>query len=245
MNGLKAVTVSEDCHDMRPIIGKCMTHFVTRCMLTLAVSLTSIDTPAEEQANPDKGNVASTTVANSEANAFFETKIRPLLAEHCYECHGEDEQESGLRVDSLSGLLRGGEGYGAAIVPGNPDGSILISAVKHQELTMPPEKKLSTRQIGDLIQWVKMGAPWPGSAEEHQVAESHRSMEITEDDRAWWSYQPVLLPEIPSVDPSLETGNPIDAFIRAKLMENGLSPSGMASKRELIRYTPENSWGKN
>ena len=127
MNGLKAVTVSEDCHDMRPIIGKCMTHFVTRCMLTLAVSLTSIDTPAEEQANPDKGNVASTTVANSEANAFFETKIRPLLAEHCYECHGEDEQESGLRVDSLSRLLRGGEGYGAAIVPGNPDGSILIS----------------------------------------------------------------------------------------------------------------------
>ncbi len=78
--------------------------------------------------------------ANPQTVAFFENKIRPLLAEHCYECHGEDEQESDLRVDSLAGLLRGGEGYGAAITPGDPSGSILISAVKHQELTMPPEK---------------------------------------------------------------------------------------------------------
>ena len=235
MNGLIAVTISADCQDMRPISRTYMKHFVIRWMIALAVSATSIDTPAEEQANQDKGNVASANVANPETNAFFETKIRPLLAEHCYECHGEDEQESGLRVDSLSGLLRGGEGYGAAIVPGNPGGSILISAVKHQELTMPPEKKLSARQIGDLIQWVKLGAPWPGSAEEQQVAEAHRGMEITEDDRAWWSYQPVLRPTIPPVVTSLQTGNPIDAFIRAKLVENGLSPSGMANKRELIR----------
>ncbi|MDE0939766.1 MAG: hypothetical protein OSA43_07410, partial [Pirellulales bacterium] len=91
---------------------------------------------AEEQTPPTTGS------KHPEAVAFFENKIRPLLAEYCYECHGQDEQESGLRVDSLAGLLRGGEGYGAAIEPGNPSGSILISAIKHQELTMPPEKKL-------------------------------------------------------------------------------------------------------
>ncbi len=173
--------------------------------------------------------------ANPQTVAFFENKIRPLLAEHCYECHGEDEQESDLRVDSLAGLLRGGEGYGAAITPGDPSGSILISAVKHQELTMPPEKKLSKRQIDDLVHWVKIGAPWPGSAEQPQNVEDHRGIKITDEDRSWWSYQPVIVPEIPQLDTSLKTGNPIDAFVREKLLQNGLSPSTAASKRELIR----------
>ena len=201
------------------------------CLLPFSslVLLTGYWACAEEQTPPTTGS------KHPEAVAFFENKIRPLLAEYCYECHGQDEQESGLRVDSLAGLLRGGEGYGAAIEPGNPSGSILISAIKHQELTMPPEKKLSDRQIDDLVHWIKIGAPWPGSSGEHENVEQREGIEITDQDRAWWSYQPVVRPEIPQVGTSLETGNPLDAFVREKLLQNGLSPSTVASKRELIR----------
>ncbi|MDG2407711.1 MAG: DUF1553 domain-containing protein [Pirellulales bacterium] len=202
----------------------------------MSVFFTSNFTSADEQASPAVGS--EITEVDPQAIAFFENKIRPLLAENCYECHGEEEQESDLRVDSLVGLMRGGEGYGAAIVPGNPGGSILISAVKHQELTMPPEKKLSARQIEDLVHWIKMGAPWPGSTGAHKDIndiDTEQGITITDEDRSWWSYQPVVHPEIPQVGPSLETGNPIDAFIRAELLKDGLSPSPAASKRELIR----------
>ena len=210
--------------------------FLVGPFVVLSVFLTSNFTSADEQAAPAVGS--ELTEVNPQAIAFFENKIRPLLAENCYECHGEEEQESDLRVDSLVGLMRGGEGYGAAIVPGNPGGSILISAVKHQELTMPPEKKLSARQIEDLVHWIKIGAPWPGSTGVHKDIndiDTEQGITITDEDRSWWSYQPVVHPEIPQVGPSLETGNPIDAFIRAKFLKDGLSPSPAASKRELIR----------
>ena len=210
--------------------------FLVGPFVVLSVFLTSNFTSADEQAAPAVGS--ELTEVNPQAIAFFENKIRPLLAENCYECHGEEEQESDLRVDSLVGLMRGGEGYGAAIVPGNPGGSILISAVKHQELTMPPEKKLSARQIEDLVHWIKIGAPWPGSTGAHKDIndiDTEQGITITDEDRSWWSYQPVVHPEIPQVGPSLETGNPIDAFIRAKFLKEGLSPSPAASKRELIR----------
>ena len=227
------VTLQIECRDAVQLSRAPTNDFIYRIVFALAILLVGSGSFAEDQVTPGTEN--GLDEVNREANAFFETKIRPLLAEHCYECHGDEEQESGLRVDSLVGLLRGGEGYGAAIVPGDPEGSILISAVKHQELTMPPEKKLSARQIEDLSQWVKIGAPWPGANDEQQITEAHRGMEITDEDRAWWSYQPVRHPTIPQLDSSLETGNPIDAFIRAKLLTNDLSPSGMASKRELIR----------
>jgi len=186
---------------------------------------------AEEAPTPSGSKVSE----NPEAAAFFENKIRPLLADNCYECHGEEEQESGLRVDSLAGLFEGGEGYGPAIEPGNPSGSILISAVKHQELTMPPEKKLSQHEIDDLVHWIKIGAPWPGAERNQQTRSKRETIEITDEDRAWWSYQPIVRPAVPPVGQALETGNPIDRFIRSKLLEKGISYSEEASKRELIR----------
>ena len=94
---------------------------------------------------------------------FFEKKIRPVLAEHCFDCHSADAQESGLRVDSLSGMLIGGE-RGPAIVPGKPDESLLISAVRHSDtLQMPANRKLPQPIIDDLAQWVRDGAEWPNA----------------------------------------------------------------------------------
>ncbi len=107
--------------------------------------------------------VAVTAAADSvpdlaAGHEFFETRIRPLLADRCYACHGARKQESGLRLDSLQAMLDGGE-LGRAVVPSEPGRSLLLLAVRHEdELRMPPEQKLSTREIADLTQWIEMGA---------------------------------------------------------------------------------------
>src|SRR5262245_57862170 len=97
------------------------------------------------------------------AVAFFETKVRPLLAENCYKCHGAKKQRGGLRLDSRAAILQGGES-GPVVVPGHPEKSLLLKAVRHEdpELKMPPTQKLSKQQIDSLARWVKSGAAWPG-----------------------------------------------------------------------------------
>src|SRR5262249_8650487 len=93
---------------------------------------------------------------------FFESKVRPLLAENCFQCHGEKKQRGSLRLDSLATILEGGD-QGPAIVPGHPEKSLLVKAISHTDpdFKMPPTKKLSREQIADLTNWIKMGAPWP------------------------------------------------------------------------------------
>jgi mono/diheme cytochrome c family protein len=97
-----------------------------------------------------------------ESSEFFEKQVRPVLLEHCTECHGPDVAESKLRVDSLAGLLTGGE-RGPAIVPGKPRESLLVAAINHDDvLQMPPKRKLSARQIRGIAKWIEAGATWPG-----------------------------------------------------------------------------------
>src|SRR6185503_8440330 len=93
--------------------------------------------------------------------------VRPVLVENCQKCHGPAKQWNGLRLDSREALLRGGDS-GPAIVPGKPDESRLIRAVRHtdDEFQMPPDSKLKDRQIADLVRWVEMGAPLPAVASE-------------------------------------------------------------------------------
>src|SRR5215204_5047224 len=88
---------------------------------------------------------------------FFEKSVRPVLVDRCYDCHSEDSVESGLRVDSLAGLLTGGT-RGPAIVLGDPKKSLLIGAINHSDqLQMPPKQKLSREEIAAIAQWVEMG----------------------------------------------------------------------------------------
>src|SRR5215469_15718150 len=92
---------------------------------------------------------------------LFEKRVRPLLAENCYRCHGPERQRSGLMLNSLAAILKGGD-RGPVLVPGKPDQSRLIQAVRYtDELRMPPKSKLTEAQILDLVTWVKMGAPGP------------------------------------------------------------------------------------
>ena len=179
---------------------------------------------------------ASKAVATDErvATEFFEKKIRPLLAKHCYECHARDKAgDSGeLAVDSRAALLKGGD-RGPIIVAGKPEESMLLKAVKYSDpkLQMPPEGKLPDAEIELLNKWITDGAFVP----EYGVAAEKKAKEIDWTvARQFWSVRPLGRVAIPE-SPNAALANPLDSFIVAKLHENGLAPSAMADKRTLIR----------
>jgi cytochrome c553 len=164
-------------------------------------------------------------------DAFFEQQIRPLLLGSCARCHGPKKQESGLRVDVQAGLMKGGDS-GPALVPGKPDQSLLLKAVRHQgDVHMPPDKKLPAEQINALSRWIEMGAPWPSEGKGVSI----RSGEITAEDRKFWSLQPVRKPPLPAVRDAGWPQSTVDRFILAALEARGLAPVAAADKQTLLR----------
>jgi mono/diheme cytochrome c family protein len=166
---------------------------------------------------------------------FFETKVRPILADHCFKCHGSTKQKSDLRLDSAEAVLGGGN-RGPALVPGHPEQSLLVKAIGYgdADLKMPPTKKLTPQQIADLTEWVQIGAPWPAS-DKTTTTPRRGEFQITAKDRAHWAFQPVQRPTVPAVKNRAWVANPIDAFVLAKLEARGLQPNPPAAKGELIR----------
>ncbi len=168
-----------------------------------------------------------------QAVEFFEKKVRPVLAEQCYGCHGTKSQFASLRLDSRPALLKGGD-KGAVLVPGDPAASRLITALSHTgPVKMPPKGKLPDAAIANLTAWVKMGAPWPAS----DGALSPASMEerVAEARQKHWSLQPVRKPAVPRVKAAKWARNPIDQFVLAKLEVRGLTPLPAADRRTLVR----------
>ena len=167
---------------------------------------------------------------------FFEEHVRPLLADRCFRCHSEKKHESNLRLDGRHTILAGGDS-GPAIVPGKPDESLLLDAVRYRSLEMPPDRRLSQKEVDILARWVEMGAPWPGAArgETIPVPRSH-GLKITDADRSYWAFQPIRRPQVPN-DPSTDWDDhsPVDAFVLRKLQANQLAPANPASRRVLIR----------
>src|SRR5688572_14903457 len=167
---------------------------------------------------------------------LFKSTIQPIFAEHCHKCHSHDADKikGGLVVDSLSGLLTGGDS-GPAIVPGEPEKSLLIKAIRYtdEELQMPPKgKKLSEEQVRALTEWVKLGASWPGS----ETNSARVRGRITDEDRKWWSFQPLRKSFWTGTAPDAGwVRNDIDRFIWQKLEAEGLKPSPEASRQTLIR----------
>lgn len=170
-----------------------------------------------------------------EAIAFFESKIRPLLIAHCVDCHGEDAQESSLRLDTLSGMTSGGTS-GPAVVPGKLEDSLLVAAVRYdnEHLQMPPDGKLSDSDIKLLEQWIEKGAPHPDSGQAKTVMPRRGSIDL-EEARQYWAFQPIQRPDIPTLEGSSGSSNPIDGFILSTLKEQGLVPNPPADRRTLIR----------
>ena len=158
---------------------------------------------------------------------FFETRVRPVLAEHCFSCHGAKIGQSGLRLDTRAGLIRGGA-RGPALVAGHPERSRLIQAVRHEgALKMPPAGQLSANQIAALEDWVRSGAQWP-VIRTGDVARASRPV-------AHWAFRPVRRPAVPAVRTPSWVRTPVDAFILARLETKGLNPSPPADRRTLIR----------
>ncbi len=167
--------------------------------------------------------------------AFFEKEIRPLFATHCYECHGEKKQKSGLRLDHIGDILRGGE-TGPAIVRGDVEKSLLIEAIryKNEDLQMPPSDKgkLAPEDIARLEKWVEIGAPWPAESPSRVARDEHG---FTPEARAFWTFQPLTQPQPPAGLGAGWARSDIDRFIAAKHTELGLVPSPAADRAELAR----------
>ena len=158
---------------------------------------------------------------------FFERSIRPVLVEHCQKCHGEAKEWGSLRLDSAKALLNGGDS-GPAIVPGQPEKSLLIRAIRQQDedLKMPPKGKLSDKQIADFILWIKQGAHYPATVETGKAKVR---------DPNHWSFRTPVDPPVPAIRDTKWPKSILDHFILAKLEAEQVVPAKQADKRSLIR----------
>jgi mono/diheme cytochrome c family protein len=174
---------------------------------------------------------------------FLETRVRPVLAEHCYACHSSQAKKlkGGLLLDSLEGMRKGGQ-TGPAVVPGKPDESLLVQAVRYEdELTrMPPKGKLPDAAIAALEQWIKDGAEGPsarpGAVPPATPGVKPRGFDLATA-RKHWAYQPIKRHDPPPVKNRSWPRSPIDVFVLARLEASGLTPSPPADRRTLLRRT--------
>ncbi len=166
---------------------------------------------------------------------FFETKVRPVLVEHCYSCHSHQAKKhrGGLYLDSKAGLLEGGDS-GPAIVPGKAADSLLIKAMRHTagDVKMPPDRKLSADVIADLEKWIALGAPDPRTGAPGKVV--GRGIDI-EEGRKFWAFQPPKLPAVPAVSDAAWPEGTIDCFLLAALEAKDVRPVEDADRPTLIR----------
>jgi hypothetical protein len=182
---------------------------------------------------------ASRAADDPKAVEFFETKIRPVLVEHCYKCHSEEAEQGkklrgGLKLDTRANWQKGGD-TGPAIVPGKPDQGSLIESLKYtSDVRMPPKGKLPDSVIADFEQWIRDGAVDPRT----DVANPGRQSGgiDVEKGRTYWAFQPPKRYPVPTIaNPKSPIVHPVDAFIAAKWDEKGLSPVSLADKRTLLR----------
>jgi hypothetical protein len=211
------------------------------CLLLLAVPL-ALQVAAEAR------QAAATPAAAAQAATLFETSVRPVLAANCYDCHA-DEKMGGLRLDSREALLKGGKS-GPAIVPGDPEKSLLIQAVRQTTaLKMPKGGRLKASEIDALTEWVKAGAIWPtfapsstatgaspgASVGKPTPAPAAPAYVITPEQRAFWSFQPIHVAPVPAVSHAAWPKSDIDRYVLARLERAGLAPVRPADKRTLLR----------
>src|SRR5262245_55690130 len=184
-------------------------------------------------AGPPQAASKPAVPGSAAAVEFFEARVRPVLAGHCFGCHGREKQRASLRLDSRAALLKGSDN-GPVMVAGKPDQSALIRAIRYDgEVKMPPKGKLPPETIEVLTVWVKMGVPWPDTPA--GVAAQTTDDAIAEARKNHWAFRPVRRPAIPSVQDASWARTEIDRFILAKLEEKGLQPAPAADRRTLIR----------
>lgn len=176
--------------------------------------------------------LASSTADDKAGLAFFESKIRPVLIKHCFECHAKDSKKIGgkLRLDTRENFRKGGES-GPPMVAGKPGESLIIHALKWKEdLEMPPKAPLPEAVIADFEKWIAMGAPDP-RVPEKAIPVAKPVPTAT----SLWSFQPIQAPPLPPTRNSQWGVTPVDQFVLARMEQAGLAPTADASPGELIR----------
>jgi hypothetical protein len=165
---------------------------------------------------------------------FFEAKVRPLLVKSCFTCHSQQsgKHRGGLQLDSRAKLLEGGDS-GPAVVPGRPEQSLLVKAVRQidQHLQMPPDGKLAPHEIAALEEWIRRGAVYPGGG---AIAKSSPAINLAEG-RKFWSLGPLHVSLPPTTRQHGWRIKQIDGFLLAELEKKGMQPAPPASRQALIR----------
>lgn len=180
-----------------------------------------------------------------DAMRFFESKVRPLLAEKCWGCHAGEKQKGDLRLDSLDAMLTGGES-GPAVVAGDVDDSLIIQAIRYESFEMPPTGPLAENEIAILTRWVEQGAVWPGvPATVHSQTKASQEGDgakhadprdrFSQEDRDWWAFQPVKRPQIPKSLSSDWPRSDIDHLVLQRMNSEGLEPAEQADRVSLVR----------
>ncbi len=180
---------------------------------------------------------AALCAQHADLHEFFEKKIRPVLVENCQGCHNAKLKTAELDLGSGEGFAQGGQS-GAIVSKDNPGKSLLLSVLSYDErMKMPPTGKLKAEELADLTTWVHAGAPWPGAVASPKSASSPstQSREFTEEEKKFWSFQPVRKAAPPAVKNKNWVQSPVDRFILAKLEERGLKPAPGTSKVALLR----------
>ncbi len=203
---------------------------LANCSVAAPQSLLAAE-PAPQSAGPAVGQQVE----------HFEKQVRPLLAAKCWKCHGTEKQKASLRLDSASGVAAGGDS-GPAVVPGDPEHSPMIVAIRYaDDPKMPPDGKLSDSEIATLTTWVKDGAAWPkypesqeSSGDEAAAAALAKSPPADGPDPLW-AFRPMSNAPPPEANPAHGSQSTVDRFLMARLDELGLSSAPPADRRTLIR----------
>lgn len=196
------------------------TRFITAFFATISLTMSVHAEPNAEEAAP----------AGIE---FFERKIRPVLIQHCYECHSSDSKKvkGGLLLDTREATRAGGDS-GPTVVPGTPDESLILDALRYESFEMPPSGRLPETVIADFEKWIAMGAPDP---REGQVVRPETPVIDIEQARDFWAFQPPTRHRPPEVADDALISRPLDAFVLARLESAGLKPNPTADRRTLAR----------
>ncbi len=163
-------------------------------------------------------------------NSRFETEIRPVLVEHCIECHGASKQEGGLRLDSAAALHNGGDS-GPVVLAGEPAESLILEALNYESFEMPPAGPLTDQTVEKFERWIAEGADWP----ENSPLLRATTEKISPEDRQWWAFQPLVRPSPPPVANQSWPVGAIDAFVQARMEAVQLTPAPAAEDHVLVR----------
>nr|AUN35800.1 hypothetical protein [uncultured bacterium] len=192
--------------------------------------------PALAEETTGKGSDEQIKSLKREEVEFFETRIRPVLAEQCYACHSAKAKrvQAGLLLDTREGMRKGGDS-GPALNPGNPEDSLILEAIRYAGLEMPPNKRLSDSVVADFEKWIRMGAPDPRASSEDGANANKGQGKATRSPQSLWSFQPLQRLDVPQSASDEWSYSPVDRFILAKLNAQNLVPTSDARRETLIR----------